>query len=134
MTHAPTRFRLLVAVAWCAVALAGCAAKRSHPPPSSTPAIASPATLQVTNANWATVRIYLVRGSMWLRLGTVNSGATAAFDIPPDFLGSASDVYLVASPLAGQATFTAPLLGVRAGDELELTVENLLQSSYLVVR
>jgi len=90
--------------------------------------------LHVINANWSDVRIYLVRGGLLLRLGSVTSQNSADFEIPADVLNEAASVTLVASPLGGRESFSTPLTGIRPGDELELTVENLLPHSHLVVR
>lgn len=143
MAQFPVKLVPLVAIVWCA----GCA---RHPSPAvsatpPTPATADstadsavsyhpPATLRVTNSHWSDVRIYLVRGAMWTRLGLVTTNSTVEFTIPPDLLSGASTVTLVADPVAGQGRWTTPLPVISAGDEFELVVENFLQYSHLVVR
>lgn len=138
MTQSPmTKVRLL-AITWCAaqsLAAVGCA-RRKPADQSVTPAAESraPITLRVTNSNWSDVRIYLVRGTMWMRLGTVTTNNTAEFTIPGDFLSGASAVTLVADPVAGRTPWSTSLPAVSEGDEFELVVENFLQYSHLVVR
>src|SRR5207244_11298726 len=101
---------------------------------ASTPGGRTPATLRVTNSHWSDVRIYLVRGAMWTRLGLVTTNSTVEFIIPPDLLSGASTITLVADPVAGTGRWTTPLPVVSPGDEFELVVENFLQYSHLVVR
>ena len=140
MTQSPILLLRLLATAWCAVhplATAGCARHKADAPataPSPAPEPRLPVALRVTNSNWSDVRIYVVRGALWFRLGTVTTNSTVDFTIPADFLGGAANVTLVADPVAGRAPWTTPLPAVSAGDEFELVVENFLQYSHLVVR
>jgi hypothetical protein len=134
MTQSPMMPLRLLAIAWCAThpfATTGCA---RHKPPTPISESRVPITLRVTNSNWSDVRIYVVRGTMWVRLGTVTTNSTVDFTIPADFLGGAANVTLVADPVAGRGSWTTPLPVVMAGDEFELIVENFLQYSHLVVR
>jgi len=80
------------------------------------------------------VRIYLVRGTMWMRLGTVTTNSTAEFTIPGDFLSGATTVTLVADPVGAHKPWSTPLPSIAEGDAFELVVENFLQYSHLVVR
>jgi hypothetical protein len=140
MMLSPIRFVRLLAIAWCAVhplATSGCARHKTDAaavasPPAPEPRL--PVALRVTNSNWSDVRIYVVRGTMWLRLGTVTTNSTVDFTIPADFLSGAGSVSLVADPVAGRTSWKTPLPAVSAGDEFELVVENFLQYSHLVVR
>jgi hypothetical protein len=139
MTQAPILLARLLAIAWCAtypLATAACARHRSaaQSPPDPAPELRVPVTLRVTNSNWSDVRIYLVRGALWVRLGMVTTNSTAEFTIPADLLTQAGSVSLVANPVAGAGSWTTPLPGVTPGDEFELVVENYLQYSHLVVR
>jgi len=139
MTRFPILFVRLLAIAWGVahpLATAGCArhktdaAADAHPP---APEPRVPVALHVTNSNWSDVRIYVVRGAMWLRLGTVTTNSTVDFTIPVDYLSGAGTVTLVADPVAG-TPWTTPLPAISAGDEFELVVENFLQYSHLMVR
>ena len=138
MTQSPILFVRLFAIAWCVahpLATAGCARHKtdgSLTAPAPEPRL--PVALRVTNSNWSDVRIYVVRGTMWVRLGTVTTNSTVDFTIPADFLSGAGNVTLVADPIAGRASWTTPLPAISAGDEFELVVENFLQYSHLVIR
>src|SRR5438034_10720980 len=89
--------RRLMSAWWVAAALApalagvGCARKRATADQAPAPENTLPATLHVSNSNWSDVRIYLVRGGSWLRLGLVTTNGAADFEIPPDFLRQAGD-------------------------------------------
>ncbi len=139
MTQSPILFVRLLAIAWCVahpLATGGCARHKTDgslaaPAPAPEPRL--PVALRVTNSNWSDVRIYVVRGAMWLRLGTVTTNSTVDFTIPVDYLSGAGTVTLVADPVAGRP-WTTPLPVISAGDEFELVVENLLQYSHLMVR
>jgi hypothetical protein len=136
MMQSPIRFVRLLAIAWCAVhplATTGCARHKADPT-AAAPAPRLPVALRVTNSNWSDVRIYVVRGTMSLRLGTVTTNSTVDFMIPADFLSGAGTVTLVADPVAGRGHWATSLPAISAGDEFELVVENFLQYSHLVVR
>src|SRR5216117_3562977 len=140
MKRSPILFVRLLAVAWCVahpLATAGCARHKTDgslagPAPAPEPRL--PVALRVTNSNWSDVRIYVVRGTLRVRLGTVTTNSTVDFTIPADFLSGAGNVALVAAPVAGRASWTTPLPEISAGDEFELVVEDVLQYSHLVVR
>jgi hypothetical protein len=134
--QSPIRFVRLVAIAWCTVhplASTGCARHKTDAA-AAAPAPRLPVALRVTNSNWSDVRIYVVRGTMSLRLGTVTTNSTVDFMIPTDFLSGAGTVTLVADPVAGRGHWATSLPAISAGDEFELVVENFLQYSHLVVR
>lgn len=136
MAHASIQLVRLVAIACCVahpLAGAACASRRAHAGDAAIPPPRGPATLFVRNAHWSDVRVYLVRAGMPLRLGSVTSQSSGVFEIPADFLGASGSVTLVASPVAGRVSYSTLLSGIGSGDELELTVENLLQFSRLVI-
>jgi len=136
MMQSPIRFVRLLAIAWGAVhplATTGCARHKTDAA-AAAPAPRLPVALRVTNSNWSDVRIYVARGSLSLRLGTVTTNSTVDFMIPADFLSGAGTVTLVADPVAGRGHWATSLPAISAGDEFELVVENFLQYSHLVVR
>ena len=137
MTQTPMGLVRVLAIAWCAahpLASSACASRKAPQDATPAPSRVEPVTLRVTNANWSDVRIYLVRSGMWLRLGLVTSQSSVEFTVPPDFTGQSGSVMVVARPVAGRGSWSQELNGILPGDELELSVENLLQYSHLVVR
>ena len=137
MAQSPMTKARLLTIAWCVahpLATAGCARHKTDGSLTApAPEARLPVALRVTNSNWSDVRIYVVRGAMWLRLGTVTTNSTVDFTIPVDYLSGAGTVTLVADPVAGRP-WTTPLPAISAGDEFELVVENFLQYSHLMVR
>src|SRR5439155_1596383 len=115
MTQSPILFVRLLAIAWCVaypLATAGCARHKTDaalaaPAPAPEPRL--PVALRVTNSNWSDVRIYVVRGAMWLRLGTVTTNSTVDFTIPVDYLSGAGAV-----TLGGAQRALAPLAPLTA--------------------
>ncbi|GEM_PF-570506 len=140
MTGAPIKFARVVAIACCAArpfAAGACAARSAPSASAAAPVPATPAApipLHVANANFADVRVYLVRGGMWFRLGLVTSNNTAEFTIPAEFTGPTGGVLLVAIPVAGPRAWVEALPTVLPGDELELVIEAFLQYTHVVVR
>jgi hypothetical protein len=145
MTQSPIRLARLLPIAWCALhplASSGCArhqpdaAAAASPPTPAAPAAEPrlPIALRVTNSNWSDVRIYVVRGTLWMRLGTVTTNSTVDFQIPADFLSGSGGASIVADPVAGRAHWSTPLPAISEGDEFEVVIENFLQYSHLVVR
>jgi len=140
MAQAPITLARLFAIVWCAAHPLATGACARHKPssdaaaPSPAPEARAPVTLRVTNSNWSDVRIYLVRGAMWTRLGMVTTNSTIDFTIPVDLQSGATSITLVAAPVAGTGSWTTALPVVSPGDEFELVIENFLQYSHLVVR
>src|SRR3989442_8245741 len=101
--------RLLMIAWWVAAALApalagvGCARKRATADQAPAPENTLPATLHVSNSNWSDVRIYLVRGGSWLRLGLVTTNRAPHLENPPDFLRQAGELTPLPSPLGRPA-------------------------------
>src|SRR5256885_6048303 len=120
MTQSPMLLLRLSAIAWCFVqplATVGCARHKpsldaAGPPAAPEPRL--PVALRVTNSNWSDVRIYVVRGTMWMRLGTVTTNSTVDFTIPADVLSGAGAVTLGAGPAARRPR-TPPPPGRSAG-------------------
>ena len=100
------------------------------PPPESH----APVTLRVTNSNWSDVRIYLVRGAMWVRLGIVTTNNTIEFKVPAEFVSASGSVTVVADPVGARNSWSTQLPVITPGDEFELVIENFLQYSHLVLR
>src|SRR2546426_8714288 len=65
-----------------ALAGVGCARKGATADQAPAPENALPATLHVSNSNWSDVRIYLVRGGSWLRLGLRSEEHTSELQSP----------------------------------------------------
>jgi len=92
------------------------------------------ALLQVSNQNWSDMNVYLVRGAMKQRLGTVSSNTTSRFKLPRHIFASPDPVQLLADPIGSARTYTSPPLLVNPGQTVEWRLENNVALSSFLVR
>jgi hypothetical protein len=90
-------------------------------------------TLVVRNDNWNDVTIYLVRGSMRTRIGSVIAMGQAEFKIPAAYVVGVSDVTLQAAPTGSNESYISPSIMVFPGAQLTLTVGSALTLSHFAV-
>jgi hypothetical protein len=131
----PMRRLRAASLAALALVLAACArpGRPIGPSPAAEPRPpADPATVQVTNYNWATMNVFaVVRGlSQWL--GQVETGDTETWELPAA-AATLGEVELLADPVGSDARYQTGRIMVIPGTVIELTVENnLALSSYFV--
>lgn len=85
--------------------------------------------VHVQNHNWEDVVIYAVRNSTRSRLGQVTSMSTVSFVIPRAFMGTGSDIRLLADPIGSSRTFLTDALLLSPGVQIDLYIENHLPAS-----
>lgn len=90
-------------------------------------------TLVVENNNWQEMVIYLVRGSLRSRIGSVPSLSTGKFTIPVSLTGGFGDLRVMADPIGSTRTYTSPVINIVPGSQVELTLQNNLAVSYFSV-
>lgn len=90
--------------------------------------------LQVTNNNWSDMNVYVVRGAMRQRLGTVGSLTTSKFKLPRYIFTSPDPVQLVADPIGGARPYMSPPLLVNPGAVVEWRLENNVNLSSAFIR
>lgn len=88
----------------------------------------------VSNNHDVDVRVFLLRGSTRIPIGSVGSFSARRFVIPPAQVGSSGVLQLVAEAFASRATAAPEALDIEAGAEVEFHIENFLQYSRLVPR
>ncbi len=88
--------------------------------------------LYVRNNHFEDVRIYLVRGSSAIQLGSVRSLTTRRFVIAPAQLGSSGTLRVVARALASGAVAAPEPLDIDPGAEAFFRVEDNLTYSRLL--
>ena len=93
------------------------------------PVIQRDIPVHVQNHNWADIVIYAVRNSTRTRLGQVTSMSTVSFVIPAGFMGTGSDIRLLADPIGSSATFITDALLLSPGVEIDFYIENHLPAS-----
>ena len=118
-----------LALALGAGACARSRAVEAHPASASSPAV-EPVSLRVDNHYKADVAIYLQRGSVRSRLGTVVTAATVAFRVPPTYVGDSGGFYLIAAPVGG-SPFRSERVVVRGGERITWSLESDLARSTL---
>lgn len=114
-----------------ALSLAACGLGRGAEPADAPEAPET--TIRVTNNNWANMVVYLVRSGVRVRLGTVNSMATAHFVVPRSVGAMHSDVRLVADPIGARTVYVTERLALMPGQAIEFTIENHLPLSTVTV-
>ncbi|HEU0052073.1 MAG TPA: hypothetical protein VFQ39_02805 [Longimicrobium sp.] len=92
-----------------------------------------PATVKVENYNWQDVVVYVVQSGQRIRLGMVTSMSTAKFRLPERFLGSASDIRLLADPIGSTNGYTTEAIRVAGGQEVSLSLQNSLALSSVAI-
>jgi hypothetical protein len=90
--------------------------------------------VEVTNNNWSDMRVYVDRGGVKTRIGTVTSMTTRMLAIPRALLRPGSSVRLVADPIGAPQEFVSPSLLVNPGQRVEFTIQNHLSVSSISVR
>lgn len=90
--------------------------------------------LQVSNNNWSDMNVYVVRGAMRQRLGTVGSLTTSKFKLPRYIFTSPDPVQLVADPIGGARPYMSPPLLVNPGAVVEWRLENNVNLSSAFIR
>jgi hypothetical protein len=89
------------------------------------------AALQVENNTTLNVRIYLLRGGLPTRLGTVEGMSTTVFDLNEDALDR--DIRYRADPVGGWRRATTEPIAVKRGQRVSLKLDNMLRSYRLSV-
>ncbi len=132
---APRQYASALAIVLAAAGMSGCAT--STPPLQSR--FRAPATsIRIRNYNWQDVRVYLVsaNGSVPIRIGTVTSMTTAVIPVRGQLASqfSRGSLQFLIRPIGSTVSYTTHTIFVHAGSEMELTVENRLEQSTLMVR
>ncbi len=90
-------------------------------------------TVEVTNRNWSTVRIYVLQGTSRFRLGTVTSMNTEVFEVSGALLGPGATIQLLAEVIGSSERVTTERVQVEPGLVIQWVIENVLsQSNYFV--
>jgi hypothetical protein len=120
-----------VAVAFAALLAVGCAHGNSA---TAEPDAEDGAVLQVANNSWSDMNVYVVRGSMRQRLGTVGSLGTGKFRLPRHIFTSPEPMRLLADPIGSTRPYLSPPLLVNPGQVVEWRLENNVQLSSAFIR
>ncbi len=132
---ASRHFASALAIVLAAAGMSGCAT--STPPLRS--GFRAPATsIRIRNDNWQDVRVYLVsaNGSVPIRIGIVTSMTTAVIPMRGRLASqfSRGSLQFLIRAIGSTVNYTTHTILVNAGSVTELTVENRLEHSTLMVR
>lgn len=89
------------------------------------------AALEVENNTTLDIRVFVLVGSMPTRLGVVSGLGTSTFELQPSFVGK--EIRFYASPVGGSARTITDALSLRAGQVVELKLDDKLRSYRLSV-
>jgi hypothetical protein len=125
-----SRSTRIASTAVLAITLSACASGGSQRAPA--PAMA-PTRIEVTNHNWADMRVYVVRSGTRFRLGTVSSMGTQIFQLPRTLSVSTSGLQLIADPIGSREMYMTQTLNIAPGQLVRFKVENHLAISSVSV-
>jgi hypothetical protein len=89
--------------------------------------------VRVENNSRSDVVVYVVRGSVRTRLGTVTPATSQTFTISGAIIGDQGGISLLADPVAGGRSLLSQNVYVRPGQRLVWTLESRLDRSLLAV-
>ncbi|MGH7497696.1 MAG: hypothetical protein ACREL3_02470 [Gemmatimonadales bacterium] len=111
----------------------GCARHTMSGDAGSRPDRDTPVSVEVENHNWSDMVIYLDRGNLSQRLGTVTAQNSAVFTFPYLQLGTTGNARLRADPIGDLRSFSSETLNVQPGQTIKWTIENDIDRSFLGV-
>ena len=124
-------FRSLLAAAAVATAVGACAPMTEQ---TALDQQQQKTQLVVQNDNWQDIAVYLVRGTVRTRVGTVTSMTTETFTVPASFVLGVSEINVQADLIGSSDRYVSPPIQVFPGAKINLSVTNALQlSSYSVL-
>lgn len=113
----------------------GSAPRPGGPPPAPAAVVEDDGreggTLEVDNGSIFDIRMFVVRGGSYVRLGLVTSGSTVEFPLPAAMLGR--DLVFYAEPVGSRARQRTDAVYVRAGQHVKLVLEKQLRSYSIAV-
>lgn len=112
------------------------ACRGSHFPEDVLPDPASqaqPVVLEVQNHNWADMIIYVVHDGRRTRLNTVVATKNTFLIIPPNLIGQAGSLQLIARRVGAYDRYVSPFISIRSGLTVVLTLESDLRRSSIAV-
>ncbi len=132
----PRQFASALAIVLATAGMSGCA---TSTPPLQSGFRAPASSIRIRNYNWQDVRVYLVSatGSRPIRIGTVTSMTTTVIPLRGQIASQAfsqGSLQFLIRPIGSTVSYTTHTILVRAGSVTELTVENRLEHSTLMVR
>jgi hypothetical protein len=85
--------------------------------------------LEVDNNNWSDMVIYMVHDGTRTRFTLVTGSRSTAVVIPPRFISSNGNVQIIVHRIGGNDDYVSPVVSVRLGKTVALTLEPVLAHS-----
>lgn len=79
-------------------------------------------TVMVVNQGFLDRRVYVLRGSERVRIGTVTGNSRQVLTIPATIVQSAISLRFIADPIGGNAPSASEEINVQPGDQVVLTI------------
>jgi hypothetical protein len=79
-------------------------------------------TVRVQNQSFLDMNVYVVRGGVRARLGTVSGNSTARFTIPVSYVQTLTPLRFLADPIGARSAPVSEEITVSPGDEVTLTI------------
>jgi hypothetical protein len=80
--------------------------------------------VRVENRNYLDMKIYIIRGSERIRIGTVTGNTTEMLFVPESFVINAGLVRFLAEPIGSNRAPISQEISVHPGQEVELIITN----------
>ncbi len=89
--------------------------------------------LEVSNNNWSDVVIYMVHDGRRTRFTTVTAAHSTSVVLPARYVGANGVIQIIAHRIGGNDEYVSPVVSVRMGHTIALTLESNLGRSSLGV-
>lgn len=80
------------------------------------------ATVRVENRSFSEMRVYVMRSTQRIRLGTVSGNSTVDFEIPSHLVSTAAQLQIVADPIGGRRARASETFTVNPGDHITMVI------------
>ncbi len=116
-----------------AILCLGCHNRTADGSPAPVDAPRADIILLVRNHHWLDLNVYLMRGTLKQRLGTVTGASEKSFNIPWARLAGETGLRLLADPVGQREELREEVLAVNPGSVVEWTIEGGMRSSSISV-
>ncbi|MGH7491220.1 MAG: hypothetical protein ACREOO_02370 [bacterium] len=79
--------------------------------------------VRVENRNFLDMKVYILRGSERIRIGTVTGNSKDVFVVPDGLVLGVSSLRFFADPIGGSQTPVSQDISIQPGEEIELIIQ-----------
>ena len=110
--------RILISILALMTVLTSCTSSRQ----SGVQAESNKTLIRVENRNFLDMKVYILRGSERIRIGTVTGNGRDVFVVPDGLVLGVSSLRFLADPIGGSQAPISQEISIRAGEEIELII------------